>query len=212
MVGNDVVDLRDPEANPHTLSHRFDERVFCPEERATLSRSPERRWKLWAAKEAAYKVVVKQELGAIFSPSRFRVSLEEDARAGIVTWGSGIVPVRVHVEDDAVHAVATSAGCRVVFGSERLAGLARGERAPEASSESVRSLATERLAVALGLDPGAIEIRKAGRVPELFVDGSPAPADLSLSHHGDVVGFACEIFEARRGSRAESSPLLESVQ
>ena len=47
MVGNDVVDLRDPDADPATLSARFDLRVFGPDERDRLaaSRHPVRlRW------------------------------------------------------------------------------------------------------------------------------------------------------------------------
>ncbi len=211
MVGNDVVDLRDPDADPSTLSRRFDERVFCAEEREILEGSPERRFKLWAAKEAAYKVAVKRDPATIFSPSRFRVSLEEEVELGIVTWPSGIVPVRVRVEDGAVHAVATTTSNRLITGLHRLELLAASGQEAKALSEAVRSLATRRLAVALRVDTGAIEIRKRDRLPELFVGGVRAPADLSLSHHGQVVGFACEIFEARRASAAGPSLTHESA-
>jgi phosphopantetheinyl transferase (holo-ACP synthase) len=56
LVGNDVVDLRDPENQPEAIHPRFDDRVFTWAERARIlaAGSPHRmRWVLWAAKESA---------------------------------------------------------------------------------------------------------------------------------------------------------------
>ena len=47
------------------------------------------------------------------------------------------------------------------------------------------------LAVALSRDPSELEVRKCGRIPELWIAGRRA-GKLSLSHHGSVVGFAWE--------------------
>ena len=69
MVGDDVVDLGDPEAR--AVHPRFDARVFGTAERALLaaSREPEcLRWVLWAAKEAAWKLAAKRGPRPIFSP------------------------------------------------------------------------------------------------------------------------------------------------
>ena len=74
MVGNDIVDLRDPESRSESLHPRFDTRVFSARERARIAASaePERlRWKLWAAKEAVYKLVRKLVATTVFSPQRF---------------------------------------------------------------------------------------------------------------------------------------------
>ncbi len=122
-----------------------------------------------------------------------------------------MVPVRVRVEDGAVHAVATTTSNRLITGLHRLELLVPSGQEAKALSEAVRSLAATRLAIALRVDAGAIEIRKQDRLPELFVGGVRAPADLSLSHHGEVVGFACEIFEARRAWVAERSLAHESA-
>ncbi|MGH7855988.1 MAG: 4'-phosphopantetheinyl transferase family protein, partial [Candidatus Binatia bacterium] len=78
MVGNDVIDLRDPETAPGSQHPRFDARVFAPAERALLGASTDARrlrWILWAAKEAAYKVARKIDARAVFSPRRFVVDL-----------------------------------------------------------------------------------------------------------------------------------------
>ena len=56
MVGNDVVDLRDPESAAETLHPRFDKRVFSVREREAMAESRDAarlRWKFWAAKESA---------------------------------------------------------------------------------------------------------------------------------------------------------------
>jgi len=80
MVGNDVVDLRDRDVDPKTLDPRFDRRVFSRDERRTINASAEpvrQRWRLWAAKEAAYKLLRRLEPAIAFSPVRLLVSLEE---------------------------------------------------------------------------------------------------------------------------------------
>ena len=69
MLGNDVVDLRDPDSDVATHPARFDERVFAPGERALIQHSaqPARlRWQLWSAKEAAFKAAKKRSAATIF--------------------------------------------------------------------------------------------------------------------------------------------------
>lgn len=210
MVGNDVVDLHDADAHPSTLNGRFDERVFCLSERQTLETAPERRWKLWAAKEAAYKVAVKQDPATIFSPSRFRVGLEAKEENGFVTWDAGRLRIHVCVDEGAVHAIAVTNSNPLISGLRRLEPLAPGQSGA-ALSEAARGLAAEELAAALGVDEGSIEIRKRGRVPELYVDGVRAQADLSLSHHGEIVGFACEIIGVRPNQISQPLPIFEAV-
>lgn len=199
MIGNDVVDLRDPESRAETLHPRFDARVFGEGERAAIEAAgdPERtRWKLWAAKEAAYKLARKRRPTTVFSPVRFEVELDEASEAAVVRHGSDRYGVTFAENDGALHAVAMAddAGARrVVTGWRRLATgeIATGD--PEAPSRAVRELLCERIAKVLGVAPADLEVRRSGRVPRLWLRGEPAPVDLSLSHHGDWLGFACEI-------------------
>jgi phosphopantetheinyl transferase (holo-ACP synthase) len=220
MVGNDVVDLRDPDCDPATLHPRFDERVFAPDERrALLFASAQRgallpsedpssaggaslRWRFWAAKEAAYKAVVKLHPHVVFSPARFRTEWST-AERGFVTCDAARCEVRVEEREGSVHAVARVVGARLREVPGRAAhGLFEGvyraaprdgiAEDPEAPGRIVRAFARLRLAAVLGLDVRALAIRKRGRVPELWFDGQPTGCDLSLSHHGAVVAFACD--------------------
>ena len=80
FVGVDVVDLHDPRCRGKEDEPRFLARVLSVEERALVTRSPApatKLWRLWAAKEAAYKVVSKVR-GAPppFVHAQFRVELE----------------------------------------------------------------------------------------------------------------------------------------
>lgn len=87
MLGNDVVDLRDVDAQPETFRPRFDERVFSPLERRAIERDAaphSRRWAHWAAKEAAYKLARQVDPTFVFSP----VSLV--ARFGAAEEGAGM--------------------------------------------------------------------------------------------------------------------------
>ena len=197
MVGNDVVDLRDPESAPETLHPHFDTRVFGESERAAIAASEDSarlRWKFWAAKESAYKLARKLSPTTVFAPARFVVVLS-DAETATVTHGDSRYRVAFTENDGALHAVATQADdkAEVLAGWRRLevGEIASGD--PEAPSRAVRELLCERLAARLGVSADALEVRRRGRIPYLWLNGKPAPVDLSLSHHGGWLAFACEL-------------------
>jgi phosphopantetheinyl transferase (holo-ACP synthase) len=195
MVGNDVVDLSDPEAKPETLHPRFDERVFSQSERLALSASADpgrERWRLWAAKEAAFKLARKLDSRTCFSPSRF-VAKRESERYAVALSGGARFQVRLVEEDCGVHAVALPEGvdlARVAHEMTSFAADAPDARDPEGPSRAVRRLACRRVGELIGVDPADLEVRKEGRIPKLFLAGEPLAFDLSLSHHGRLVAFA----------------------
>jgi hypothetical protein len=194
MIGNDIVDLRDPEVQPGASHPRFDRRVFSSEERGALRASGARerlRWILWAAKEAAYKVARKRDASCVFSPVRFVVHLDASL-AGSVEHDGECYPVRVVEEEELVHAVATD-GCAGDPEPELLCRVAR-LPSPEADASAlVREIARRELAPRLGSTPEALQVVRRGRVPVLCLDGQPAGLDLSLSHHGRFVAYACQV-------------------
>jgi phosphopantetheinyl transferase (holo-ACP synthase) len=190
MVGNDIVDLSDPESSRDACHFRFERRVFTPEEFEALSThhtDVQRRWILWSAKEAAYKAARRECAGVVFSPARFVVSLDRSL-CGSVGVGSRRWPLQVRIDGDCVHAVvsedASFAG--TLSGSRRLT--AAEFRDP---SQGVRRFAIASIAARLGLADCDLRIEKVDRIPRLIVSGEAAQVALSLSHHGAYVGFAC---------------------
>lgn len=190
MVGNDVVDLGDREVLEGPSHPGFDARVFCAEERAVLERSPAPdllRWTLWAAKEAAYKLARKRDPRVAFSPRRFAVALEAPDRA-VVRHGSLRLAVRIAAAGHALHALALDVdppGERLVWAVE--------PRRRADPSRAARRLAARVLAEELGLPTSAFRFGRRGRAPTLAVEGRPGSLDLSLSHHGRYVAFACQV-------------------
>jgi phosphopantetheinyl transferase (holo-ACP synthase) len=191
MVGNDVVDLRDRSVAAGPRHPRFDARVFAPAEHRALRESAAPnplRWAFWAAKEAAYKVAKKLDDATVWSPLRFVVRFERDLEGAVEHEGREI-PVRVEADPERVHAIATDAREGFARIRARVAELP----APDADpSAAVRALARADLAALLGAAPEALEFARRGRIPVLCVAGSEAPLDLSLSHHGRFVAWACE--------------------
>jgi len=193
MVGNDVVDLADPETAGGAAHPRFDERVFAPEERAWLGRNrPEERlrWVLWAAKESAFKALKKLDPREIFSPRRLVVRLET-GNAGSVQYGERLFFVGVKIERGACHAVTSvdvDPRAIIVSGMRRLRADVAEEPRPAA-----RAFAIHLLAPLLGASETDLAVVSERRVPRLHLAGRPAPVDLSLSHHGRFVAFACAL-------------------
>jgi phosphopantetheinyl transferase (holo-ACP synthase) len=200
MVGNDVVDLRDPESAPETLHPRFDTRVFSETERVAIAASDDSarmRWKYWAAKEAAYKLARKLSPTTIFSPSRFEIAIAtSDPSTAEVRHEGARYRVAFTENAGALHAVATLASQgkgEVLAGWRQLAVGEIESGDPEAPSRAVRELLCERVAEKLGVRADELEVRRRGRIPYLWLNGKPAPVDLSLSHHGGWLAFACEL-------------------
>ncbi len=195
MLGNDVVDLRDPETRPGAQHGRFDARAFTSAERAALAaqRDPRARaglrWALWAAKESAYKAGRRLDPGLVWSPGRFAV----DLACGRVTAERRRFRVQVRADAERIHAVAT-AEARSAQGW--IASLAGGDDSP---SRAARALARTRIGAWLGVEPDEIDFARDGRAPVALRRGRPLPLWLSLSHHGRFVACALLPGEAVRG-------------
>lgn len=203
LVGNDVVDLRDPENQPEAIHSRFDDRVFTWNERARIlaAGSPHRmRWALWAAKESAYKVARKLDSRVYFSPRAFTVRIPggetegPDPYLAEVSHAAGQFQVCLEATDEWVHAVASVTGTGVAKANWQLRSMGReaARRIPgmEASAR-VRKLARSAIASALSAVPSDIVIAAAAkRIPSVTWRGHRLPVDLSFSHHGRFVACA----------------------
>lgn len=196
MIGNDVIDLTDAETRSEGRHPRFDARVFAGSELELLrlSGAPNRlRWMLWAAKEAAYKALKKIAPHTVFSPRRFVVKLSETL-GGNVTCEENTLPIQVWEEAGSLHAIATteeSLGGGILSGTEVLE--PESAHGVEYPGEAARTLAIRELSLRLGVPRDELSITRRGRVPTLLRKGVSTDIDLSLSHHGRLVAFACEI-------------------
>jgi len=192
-VGNDVVDLADSETRLDGLHPRWGERVFSAAEREALEASPSRHrihWALWAAKESAYKARKRLEPDAVFSPREFEVELSplpaaRGVAVGRVLHRGDVFDLEVRVDGASVHAVARSegeAGARVWWTVERTLG---------DPGVAARRLAGRAIGSALGLDRAGLRI--VGRPPVATFRGRLLETEVSLSHHGRFVAFACTL-------------------
>jgi len=191
MVGNDVVDLSDPESSHDARHARFDRRAFAPEEFEVLSSDhtdTQRRWILWSAKEAAYKAARRESAEVIFSPARFVVNLDRSLCGSVRGVDGRRWPVRIQIAGNCVHAVVSQNGSFAGILSDSCQLTSAELRDP---SQGVRRFAITSIAAGLGLAISDLRIEKTDRIPRLVVAGESAPVALSLSHHGSYAGFAC---------------------
>jgi phosphopantetheinyl transferase (holo-ACP synthase) len=203
MLGNDVVDLRDPDTRPETFRPRFDERVFDVTERRAIEHDEDshaRRWIHWAAKEAAYKLARQIDDQFVFSPGKLiaRFEAAESAeyhrrtRRGAMTLpvapavGFREIELRGIETPEYVHVIALPMGGdwdAVVSSVEPLAD-------ETDASEAVRVLAASGVARDLGIDASRVAIGRRGRIPTVEIDGARSTMAISLSHHGGYVASA----------------------
>jgi len=212
LVGNDVVDLDHPATRDKPAHRRFLERVLEHTERAEVTAADDPHlalWTRWAAKEAAYKVVSKLRGQPPVFVHRAFVSVGD-----AVEYEGMRIPVQVTRAGSVLHVVAAlgAAPHSLIARTAPLSSPGAPWDAPleellpyftPHEAEAIHTLASAaarlgaraELASVLGVEERRLEIVCApgpmGRRPPLvLLDGEPAPADVSLSHHGRWVAWA----------------------
>ncbi len=217
VAGNDIVDLKSPEARGKSLDIRFMERTLTVREREATGRSahPDRLlWAFWAAKETAYKTISKIHPDISSSPRRYGVLLADEAESdalihaasGVVNTPEGPVPVYVMFHADYVHCI----GGYCLSGSldsmnwgvgiiDEIPESGENKSVPERESYSARFLAASKIADIFRCHPRDVFISRQNHrlktgPPKVYVRGKPADLDISLSHDGRFVAFAVNRF------------------
>jgi phosphopantetheinyl transferase (holo-ACP synthase) len=186
-IGNDVVDLTDPDIARHHVNERYLARVCTAEERHRV-RTAGDLWSLFAAKEAAYKALVKLGEAPGFGHRAIQVAAALDG----VRWRGWHLELAVTGDGDHVHAVAWTEGPRPV---------ARVARRVGDESEGARAVLRELVATALGCAAGELAIVRDETPgawdgygpPRVVRAGAPVDADVSLSHDGQFVAAAAAV-------------------
>lgn len=208
IVGNDIVDLKAPEALGKARDIRFLEKVLTETERRAIVGFPDPDalvWAFWAAKEAAYKAMVKSTPDISSAPGRYAVELDtldpSGTVPGWVTTPLGKVRLMMEWDDDYVHARVAAgppeAVAAVISGSGRIPedSLSGNFCLSERESMAARTLAVAGLARHLHVSEKTIRILRPcleNRLlpPEVHVNGKKQDIDISLSHDGRFAAFA----------------------
>jgi phosphopantetheinyl transferase (holo-ACP synthase) len=190
LTGNDVVDLGDPHNHAAHERPRFVARVLADEEREALRGSAEPAamlWSLYAAKEAAYKLVCKRGPRPAFAHRRFVV----DPSLAWVRYGPRRFRLWVERDGDRLHAIAST-------GPSRPFAVAAAVDPAVDAGVAVRRLLSTSLArhlrcsaamLAVVRDPAPEAWDDLGP-PRLLRYGLPLATDVSLSHDGRFVAFS----------------------
>lgn len=210
LIGNDLVDLTNPDiANKHN-EERFLKRVLAPSEIKKMKSTSDPKkllWLLWAGKESAYKVLKKLMPEMIFSHSKIVVDIDEKVLYGTVTYGEYVISIRWLVATNWLHSVAVLKEDEKqldVFEYEikelGKVSVKTDDFTPEEAlsvysleSAGVRNL-TKDILNKYKLENVEIirsPLEKKFSPPELYVDRTPLKYwDLSMSHDGNFVSCA----------------------
>jgi phosphopantetheine--protein transferase-like protein len=199
-VGNDVVDLKHPENQGKSRDDRFLGRVFTAEERARIARAarPDTLlWALWAAKEASFKVVSRDDPTVRSTPRKYPILLDPSEVSDMCLAGRAITPrgelaLRIVVTDDYVHALAAATVNDLDTIFQRVDRMDVEEDHVEASDFVRRGLLIE-IARCLDCPLGELSVGKeplGPGAPFVLRRGQPLAVDISLSHDGCFTAFA----------------------
>lgn len=199
-VGNDIVDLRHPGNRGKSKDDRFLSRVFTEQERDRIAGAacPDRLlWALWAAKEAAFKVVSRDDPTVRSTPRRYDIRLDVGNESEMCLAGRAITPrgelaLRIVMTDDYIHALSATKEDhldRIVRRVDRM----DVEEDPGEASAFVRRQLLNEISRYLDLPLGELSIGKeplGPGAPFVLYREQPLAVDISLSHDGRFAAFA----------------------
>lgn len=168
------------------------ERVCSPREARAVRQSsnPEKALAVvWAAKEAAFKLLSKRITQLRFVPSQFEAQIDSADPTNfdkklVILYADVQSEVRIVTAQSWVHAIAIFESTHFCWAVRELPKLADAG-GPNCESEAVRLLASDLLQE-LGLAEFRLQFK--GRIPRLErAKGEKPSADISLSHHGAYV-------------------------
>ena len=199
-VGNDIVDLADPENIGKSGDERFCRRVFNPEELSLIANSDRPDtilWALWAAKEAAYKAISRGDPSVCSIPRKYPVIIETGAQPvssaplqGRVITPLGELSLQIFIKDDLLHVIAAGTAddlTRIVSRVEQM------DAERDDPSSFAREILLEEIARHLCCHADDLSVAKEKRrpwAPFVLFRGSRLPAEISLSHDGRFVAYA----------------------
>ncbi len=210
FIGNDIVDLSNPDIVDQHKKERFINRVLDVSEREELYKSDDPKkmlWLMWSGKEAAYKVLKKILPTMVFSHSKIVINFEKLPLCGSVQYGKYTISLRWNTSPSWIHCVAVLKNDEknldvieydikeLTQVSKELDSFNSDELLSIYSSESagVRNL-TKKLLKKHLLDQVQIirlPLKKKFSPPELYLEESSLKKwDLSMSHDGKYVSCA----------------------
>ena len=157
---------------------------------------------MWSCKESAYKARGKQDHRKPFCPINFQVyhspvcpkgTGNYTALSGQVENEGHILITKSWVCNDYIHSICSTEGfdgMNIIYGLRKNVNVPPGRQ-----SACVRKLVIGNLAHKLNVDVRNIKIKKdrETEIPVAMIDNSDSEMDLSLSHDGEFVAFACII-------------------
>ena len=216
-VGNDIVDLKTPEAMGKSEDIRFIKRVLTPYEQQMVQHSehPDTLiWALWAAKETAFKAISKSAPDVSSAPRRYPVQnlvkFDSDkissTLCGVVDSPHGSVTVKAFITEEYVHCIGVAGSANslesIAYGMDRISmdktntGIIPGsESISKQESLAVRRLAKKDIASYLQLKEQDIQIirhKTQNRLnpPKVYTKGKTKNMEISLSHDGRFAAYA----------------------
>jgi phosphopantetheinyl transferase (holo-ACP synthase) len=185
-LGNDIVDIAfTAEHNP-----RFVDRIISPLEKSLfppLTLNDPLLWKLWAAKEAAYKAI-KQKLDIPFHHREFLVN----STLSSVSYHEQTLQLSVMQNGDFVFAVVSDLSAEQIH--SRFATFAQ-EPTADQQSQKARAMLLELAAESLQLPEAELSLQSDARIPRICYQGQRLNVPVSLTHHGR--GVAASVGDRR---------------
>jgi len=204
MIGNDLVDLLTAQEESNWQRPRFLKKIFTSTEIAFIEKSSTPTlavWCLWSKKESVYKLIARLEKRRFFAPKKIQclpdnytfISTPLQVSTSVV-YQNQTFQTKSFLKEHCIHTIAyqESAASSMLIQDWYLP-----EKDPASQSQEVRKKLLAIYADLAQLEPQFLHIQKdAIGIPYFYYKNKKQATAISLSHHGNYVGFAMAVIHS----------------
>lgn len=176
MLGNDIVDLQLAAKQSNWRRKGYLQKIFTEQEQELILNATDQDqmvWLLWSMKEAAYKIVNRENLKRFYSPKKFSCTLYENI--GTVNFEDNLCYTKSEITEKLIHTIASSQ-CENLFNAKTSFLANTANYLSDFNSNSKLYILE----------------KDANGIPNLVAKTNAERYSASVSHHGDYLAVVSE--------------------
>ena len=191
MLGNDLIALCLPDNQGKAQQPRLLHKICTPSEQHYIQQQKDPHialWQMWACKESAYKVAIKNNYSPCYRPLDLCV-VPYSEHAAIVQTPIGNIHTRTFLADQYLHTIATLHAAQIEQVQYYIWELptANEQYTPEVLQKYYLTFIGEQLQLPIN----HLQIHKNTlHIPQIYCQEQVLPCDISISHDGNFIAVA----------------------
>lgn len=189
MIGNDIIDLKYTRVQTDWTRMGFLTKVFSKQEQSIIHQSDNQFatvWRLWSMKESAYKVHMRSSQKRSFYPSKIYCAIE-DEKYGRVEYENDTYIIKTEIQKEYIFSNTVHSELKQPMNH------IYNIKASNINMHDYSDTILDQISLDLKCTRERLTLKRCQLgIPYLYNKEIKLDIDLSITHHGDFIGFSVQ--------------------